>query len=293
VLSRLIAALVGSGELETVIVHPGAGPWFDLGRRTCRVASRVAVSGPPTARDAAWLEVWRRAGQAVWRRLEAEPWPNGPAIAALVARIGPNAGAGGPAGPLVAGASSAIRDLDLVPAPKSARPLLAMRGLAGIDGTIGFAAGVALAAGQPATALLGDLALAHDCGALTVPEHERPPDVRIVALEDHGGAIFENLEVAGPGLEPAFERFFATPAGLELAALARAHGAGFSRAETPERLAAALRRPIRGFELVAVSLDRAARRGFERRIAKAFEKCPVASQELLSDERGFVQDDAV
>ncbi|MDR1635018.1 MAG: 2-succinyl-5-enolpyruvyl-6-hydroxy-3-cyclohexene-1-carboxylic-acid synthase [Bifidobacteriaceae bacterium] len=295
VISRSITDLVQDPRLETVIVHPGGGPWFDLGRRAGRIAARVTTPRPPGPKDRAWLEDWRRAGRTVWQELRAVPWPNGPAVAAVVARAG--------RGPLVVGASSAIRDLDLTRPPERTRALLAMRGLAGIDGTVSFAGGVGAAlagaaqraesgppalvaplardgllaeevspaaeggpAGTAVTVLLGDLTLAHDSGGLAIPVHEPRPDLRIVVLEDAGGAIFENLEVAAPHLDQAFERFFAAPVRLDLAELAAAHGAAFTRARTASQLAAALSQPVSGISLVGVPLDRSHRRGFERRI---------------------------
>ncbi|MDR2374310.1 MAG: 2-succinyl-5-enolpyruvyl-6-hydroxy-3-cyclohexene-1-carboxylic-acid synthase [Bifidobacteriaceae bacterium] len=336
VLSRPITRLIQEPGIDTVIVHRGGGAWFDLGRRAGRIASAAFLAVGAGGQDRRWLETWLALGQAVWQEIEACPWPTGPAIAAEVAAAG---------GPLVVAASSAIRDLDLVPAaganrpatspamapatapamappaggparrltgtpgqaPRSAAPpeggegradsaltqVWAMRGLAGIDGTVSFAGGVGLALGQPVTALVGDLALAHDAGGLAVPDHERRPDLRIVLLDDSGGAIFENLEVAAPELAPAFERFFATPLTVDWAQLAAAHGAGFERAASLGQLRRALSRPVAGVSLIAVPLQRARRRGFERRIVERFEKRLTAFQRLPSDAGGFIQDQAV
>ncbi|MDR2453604.1 MAG: hypothetical protein LBD51_03420 [Bifidobacteriaceae bacterium] len=258
VLSRPVARLAQQPGLETVIVHPGGGPWFDLGRVARRVASAaLAPSGPPTGQERAWLDRWLQAGRAAWARVAARPFPSGPAIAACVAQA---AGAGR----LVVGASSAIRDLDLVPAPAGPSGLVAaMRGAAGIDGTISFAAGLDLAAPGPGPTrvLLGDLALAHDSGGLLLPTSETRPNLQVIVLQDGGGGIFETLEVAGPGLEAAFERFFATPVQLEVKALARACGAAFAEVSTERDLVAALACPPAGISLVSVRLPRAARRG--------------------------------
>jgi 2-succinyl-5-enolpyruvyl-6-hydroxy-3-cyclohexene-1-carboxylate synthase len=289
VLSRPVTRLVLDPRIDTTVVHGGGGAWFDLGRGAGRIASHVNLSGPAAVEDQAWLEEWRQAGQVIWERLRDTPFPNGPAIAAAVVAANSGriqggegeAGRGtasgddldgldrldGPnAGPMVVGASSAIRDLDLGPAPARASPIWSMRGLAGIDGTIGFAGGVALALGRSVTVLMGDLSLAHDAGALAIPELERRPDLRIVVLEDGGGAIFENLEVAAPNLAVAFDRFFATPLRLDTAALAQAYGAGHAAARTAGELTAALNRPVRGVNLLTVRLDRPERRGLEHRI---------------------------
>src|SRR5699024_958569 len=81
---------------------------------------------------------------------------------------------------LVVGSSNPIRDLDLVAAPAPEAGVLprvvANRGLAGIDGTISTATGVALATGRGTTALVGDLTFLHDIGGLLLGPDERSPD---------------------------------------------------------------------------------------------------------------------
>src|SRR3546814_8046584 len=100
-------------------------------------------------RDQAWLQQWRDADADVSRRLDAmvagEPELTPHEVAAAVSR-------GVPAwGLLVVGASSPIRDLDLMSRPGPVgqhRKVIANRGLAGIDGTISTAIGAALARPQ-------------------------------------------------------------------------------------------------------------------------------------------------
>ena len=81
---------------------------------------------------------------------------------------------------LVLGASRLIREADDVVPGKKLR-VHANRGLAGIDGTVATAIGIALAsqAGEArgtTRLLLGDLALLHDTNGLLVgPTEERPP----------------------------------------------------------------------------------------------------------------------
>jgi 2-succinyl-5-enolpyruvyl-6-hydroxy-3-cyclohexene-1-carboxylate synthase len=150
----------------------------------------------------------------------------------------------------------------------------ALRGVAGIDGTVSFAAG--LAGGRdpetPTRVLLGDLALAHDLGGMVVPALERRPELQIVVMDDSGGGIFETLEPAGVGLEDAFERFFATPVKLDWAAAASAVGAEFAEAHTLDQLRSALATPPPGLSLVRVPLARAARRGMEARAVELSRK---------------------
>jgi 2-succinyl-5-enolpyruvyl-6-hydroxy-3-cyclohexene-1-carboxylate synthase len=311
VLSRPVTRLIQDPGVEAVIVHPGGGPWFDLGRRVGPVAGAVIPPGPdergPRGRRGGpdeWLEAWLTAGWEAWRQIAALPFPNGPAVAAAVAaaagltgpapptasgpgapsvcaegRSGASSGWGGivpgEVGGLVVGSSSAVRDLALVPPPVAPGGLVAApRGVAGIDGTVSFAAGVAAARAPGATlALLGDLALAHDVGGLLTPALERQVDLRVVVLADGGGGIFETLEPARPGLEATFERFFATPVELDLAGLARAYGLAFAEAGDRDQLREALAAPARGISLVRVPLERAARRGMEARAVELSRNC--------------------
>ncbi len=140
-------------------------------------------------------------------------------------------------GPLVVGSSRAIRAVDAaIPADFATptRVVIANRGLAGIDGTLSTALGVALGSEALVTALVGDLTFLHDAGGLLVGTRERRPSVRIVVLNDGGGSIFRGLEHAEsePG---AFERVFTTPHGADLSAIAHGFGASTSASATPRR----------------------------------------------------------
>ena len=152
------------------------------------------------------------------------------------------------------GSSNPVRDVALAAVP---RPLtvLSNRGVAGIDGTVSTAAGVALAhPGGPAYALLGDLTLLHDMTGLVTGPHEPRPDLTIVVLYDRGGGIFGLLEQGAPEHAVAFERVFGTPHTVDLEALAAATGAAHVLAE-PDDLPDVLA-PVPGLRLVEVRADR-------------------------------------
>jgi 2-succinyl-5-enolpyruvyl-6-hydroxy-3-cyclohexene-1-carboxylate synthase len=267
VLSRPVARLVQDPAVESVVVHPGGGPWFDLGGN----ARRVVAAAEPAAADPAgekaerdWLDAWLGVGRDLGRRVAGWPFPNGSAVAAAVLAAASRAGE--TSGPLVVGSSSAIRDLGLAPPPaRAGTRIAAMRGVAGIDGTIAFASGVHFAAApdRVTRVLLGDLALAHDSGALLTPVMEKAPRLQIVVLQDGGGGIFESLEPAAVGPRELFERFFATPVRLDLACLAKSYGAAHATARSLAELDALLAAPPEGVSLIGVPLDRSHRRGLE------------------------------
>ena len=257
VLTRPITALVQRRDLTVVGVHATGGQWFDQGHAAQRLASVVAVNAAPTAVEAAWLATWQRAGQAAWQaiasHLSGRPL-SGPQVAAAVGR----ACAGQP---LVVGASNALRDLDLTPA--TGGPVYSARGLAGIDGTASVSTGLALGLSQPVTVLLGDLALLHDAGGLARGVHEPDVDLRVVVLNDQGGGIFEGLEVGQAHLRPAFERYFAAPQSVDLAALTQAYGLDHRNVGSLSDLTEALDQARQGRQLIEVGLDRAVRANLE------------------------------
>jgi 2-succinyl-5-enolpyruvyl-6-hydroxy-3-cyclohexene-1-carboxylate synthase len=166
---------------------------------------------------------------------------------------------------LFVGSSNVVRDLDIMATPwppHEHRFVVGNRGLAGIDGTVSTAIGIALGrAGASRTiAYLGDLTLLHDTNGLLIGPDEPRPDVTFVVLNDDGGAIFAGLEQGAPAYAPAFERVFGTPHHTDLAALCLAHGIAHERVTQPERLAAALETQPSGIRLIEVLVSRAERR---------------------------------
>ncbi|WP_366180994.1 2-succinyl-5-enolpyruvyl-6-hydroxy-3-cyclohexene-1-carboxylic-acid synthase [Actinomyces timonensis] len=164
-------------------------------------------------------------------------------------------GAGGEAPLLVVGSSMTIRRLDrLAPVGAPAPTAVANRGLAGIDGTIATAAGLALASGRPVRALMGDLTFLHDAMSLGRGEHEREPDLQVIVLDDAGGAIFKGLEYAGVPGDERFTRLFATPQRGGITALARALGLAAYEVDDARALERALAEPVRGLSVIRVAL---------------------------------------
>ncbi len=156
-------------------------------------------------------------------------------------------------GQLVLGSSNGIRDVDLAGQPHTEpiATVYANRGLAGIDGTIATATGIALGSGRETTVLLGDVTFLHDAGGLLLGHGEPVPDLRIVVLNDSGGAIFSLLEHGGAvedsgAYGTAVERLFGTPHSVDIAALAAAYGVGHQAVSTTAELAAALKSPLKG-----------------------------------------------
>ncbi|MCW2844334.1 MAG: 2-succinyl-6-hydroxy-2,4-cyclohexadiene-carboxylate synthase [Nocardioides sp.] len=266
-LSRPVSRLLARDDV--VVLDAGArGVWRE---RPFPVAGRYRVGAPLVsgADDPAWLEEWRTADTSVARQLDAllaaEPDLTPHEVAGAVARALPRGGL------LVVGASSPIRDLDLM-VPRydvgARRKVVANRGLAGIDGTVSSAIGAALGRphGSRNLALMGDVTFLHDSNGLVLGPDEPRPDLTIVVVNDDGGSIFTMLEQGAPDHAGRFDRLFGTPHGVDLAAICAATRTPHWRAESLGELEHALASPNGGIEVVEVVVRRDNRRDLDARI---------------------------
>jgi 2-succinyl-5-enolpyruvyl-6-hydroxy-3-cyclohexene-1-carboxylic-acid synthase len=260
-LSREVPALLSRDDVEVIAVRGPERDAYDPGRRARHVPGVVVVGGPaPDAR--AWVGPWVHASRQLLaveedsavslgddtleraefarRQLERlrEPVTRRMLVEAVWAMTWPH-------DRLVLGASRLVRDLDRV-APGKKIPVHANRGLAGIDGTIATATGVALAAAAAderhgvTRVLLGDLALLHDAGSLAPASGEPEPRLQVIVGDDGGGTIFDSLEVAATADPALFDRVLYTPQRVDLVALAAAYGWEHRRAATRGELEDAL-----------------------------------------------------
>lgn len=271
-LSRPVAALLARADVESALYQPVPVAWYEPGRRTELPLENLAdLAGFAGRGTSAWLDTWLLAGSAAQHAVDqivsAGAAATGPSVASLVWKHS--------RGQLLLGSSNGIRDVDLagLPAADPAAIVYANRGLAGIDGTISTATGIALGGRQQTTVLLGDVTFLHDAGGLLLGAGEEQPDLRIVVLNDSGGAIFSLLEHGGVEeggrYGDAVERLFGTPHSVDIAALAAAYGVGHSRVSTTAGLAEALGRPVHGRSIVEVRTDRRALRELHARIKEA------------------------
>ncbi|WP_416416525.1 2-succinyl-5-enolpyruvyl-6-hydroxy-3-cyclohexene-1-carboxylic-acid synthase [Paenarthrobacter aromaticivorans] len=271
-LSRPVAALLAHPTIETAIYQPVPVAWYEAGRRRETPLETLPELAAFAGRGSAeWLDSWLLAGAAAQHALDGilagESAATGPSVGATVWEHS--------RGKLVLGSSNGIRDVDLAgqPHPDPIATVYANRGLAGIDGTIATATGIALGSGRETTVLVGDVTFLHDAGGLLLGHGEPVPDLRIVILNDSGGAIFSLLEhgaVEDSGAYgTAVERLFSTPHSVDIAALAAAYGVGHQAVSTTAELAEALKSPLKGRTIVEVRVDRAGLRKLHARIKEA------------------------
>ena len=106
----------------------------------------------------------------------------------------------------------------------------------------------------PTALLIGDVAFLHDTnGLLGLPG--RGVDLTIVVVDNDGGGIFSFLPQADEVAPDRFEQLFGTPHGVDLHALAAAHGLPSVEVGRPGELASLLGG---GPRVVRVRTDRAA-----------------------------------
>jgi 2-succinyl-5-enolpyruvyl-6-hydroxy-3-cyclohexene-1-carboxylate synthase len=286
-LSRPVTSLLARDDVEVVVVAPRGADWPDATRSAVQVLAEVParlLGRPSGDGGGAWLDAWVAAGSAALAALdgvldpEALATPSragtrvtGPLLARAVARAMSEGDV------LVVGSSNPVRDLDLVGTWDDPPLVLANRGLAGIDGTLSTAIGVALALpARRVRALVGDLTFLHDVGGLLRGSLEAAADLQIVVANDDGGSIFATLEHGAPERADVFERVFATPHGADLSALCAAYGVRHTRVGDVDGLAPALAAPGPGVSVVEVRVDRTGRRALMARIAEAVDDAVTA-----------------
>lgn len=279
-LTRQVPALLRRDDVEVIVVDPYRGvDHVGPHTRVVRTALVAETYDPNSMRR--WLGAWVRRDRAVRAERSTVHEPDLDAalatgykernsyaraeLATLRERI--TRGMLGesiwratwPHDRLVLAASRLVRELDDLAAPRRV-PVHANRGLAGIDGTIATALGIAAAsdAAGVTRVLLGDLALLHDVSSMHIPEGEFRPRVQLFVGNDGGGSIFDTLEVADQGDAQLFDRVMFTPQQVNLEALATAYGWAYRRIDTRGELNRLLTEPVTGPELVEVPLERAA-----------------------------------
>jgi len=272
-LSREVPQLLERDDVEAIVVRSRGAEPYNPGRRA-RIVDTVHVEGTP---DPAVVRRWVGGWVAMSRAVLESQAPDDPApdldlavsgergvraafakaeLAVLRAPIDRGMLARAlwastwPHDRLVLAASRLIRVADAL-VPGKAITVHANRGLAGIDGTVSTATGIAIAANRAGArgttrVLAGDLALVHDAGALLVPlaaEVDAGVRVHVFVGNDHGGTIFDDLEVAHTARDDDFERVMRTPQAVDFAALAAAGGWAYRRVTTRAELDDALTAP--------------------------------------------------
>lgn len=283
-LSRPVSALLAREDVQLTVIAPTGADWPDAGRAADLVLPAVPPNWWQPAGDPQWTADWQHADARAVAALDTELALLDAVDELAAEAFGTASGAGLP-GPvaaaavtaatrpgdvLVLGSSNPIRDADLMARWSEPVTVLANRGLAGIDGTISTASGVALGLpGRRVRALMGDLTFLHDAGGLLHLDAEQRPDLQVVVMNDGGGSIFATLEHGAPERAAVFERIFGTAHRADLAGLCAGYRVPHRLVRTRAELTAALDQPVTGTSVVEVVVDRADRRVLMERLSAA------------------------
>lgn len=134
------------------------------------------------------------------------------------------------------GASNTIRAFDLAARGDRGITYCANRGLAGIDGNIATALGLASGTGRAVRLIAGDLTCLHDLTGLLTGSLEAAPVLQLLVLSDGGGRIFSTLEHGEQENQEVFERYFLTTQDFDLSLLAAGLGWDYRCANDIEEL---------------------------------------------------------
>ena len=147
---------------------------------------------------------------------------------------------------LYVASSRPIRDIESYAFPRGGVEVFANRGLAGIDGNLSTAMGIA-SKRDCTYAVVGDLAFLHDLTALVNLEDLK---LKLLVINNDGGGIFSTLPQAGV---PGFERIFGTPHGRDLFEIARSFGIPVTEIEDFKALKAFMSPPTK-FEIAILQM---------------------------------------
>jgi 2-succinyl-5-enolpyruvyl-6-hydroxy-3-cyclohexene-1-carboxylate synthase len=143
--------------------------------------------------------------------------------------------------------SRPIRDFEAFATPRTGVTTYANRGLAGIDGNISSALGIAFNH-KSTIAVLGDLSFLHDLTGLI---NQEEINCRFIVINNDGGGIFSTLPQRGA---IGFETVFGTPHGLNPAAIAQSMGINAIEINSLKELIAQMKTPIKGISIVVCNV---------------------------------------
>jgi 2-succinyl-5-enolpyruvyl-6-hydroxy-3-cyclohexene-1-carboxylate synthase len=167
-------------------------------------------------------------------------WSEG-SIARNVARLLPDQST------LYVSSSRPIRDIEGFAVPRGNVETFANRGLAGIDGNVSTALGIA-SQRSTTVAVLGDLAFLHDVTGLI---GAGDINLRILVVNNDGGGIFSTLPQHSAR---GFEKIFGTPHGLDPALIAASMGIPSKTVTSIDQLEIELLEPVIGLSVVVAQM---------------------------------------
>lgn len=242
-LSRAINSYIASASYH-IVVDPRIS---DVD--TKREADELHLALPLIANEIAPDPVWRSTFMDIAKKISARlpghlnSWTEPAAVSAGVTEL-PSGAA------LFVASSRPIRDIEAFADSRTGIETFANRGLAGIDGNLSTAFGIALCR-ERTYAIVGDLAFLHDINGLLIGPEEQRPNLTIIVISNDGGGIFSTLPQNDV---PGFEKIFGTPHGRDLVKIAESYGVLAGAVRTIDALKAQLARNTDGIRVIVCEM---------------------------------------
>jgi 2-succinyl-5-enolpyruvyl-6-hydroxy-3-cyclohexene-1-carboxylate synthase len=237
-LSRSINAFIA--EFDRVVVIDPRTDYVDFDREGDEVLTAIPhVTKHSTPEE--WNELWDKASQAAHSIFtKSRPWSEQSALQRITAHL-PDGSA------LFVGSSRPIRDIEACAVPRTGLSVFANRGLAGIDGNIATAFGIATRF-ERSYAILGDLTFLHDISALV---NSITDNLTIFIIDNNGGGIFSTLPQAGVH---GFEEIFGTPHNLNIEKVISGFGIPVTRVKSESDISMIIAGQEEGLRCVIVEV---------------------------------------
>jgi 2-succinyl-5-enolpyruvyl-6-hydroxy-3-cyclohexene-1-carboxylate synthase len=238
-LSRSLNALIKSAMRE-IAIDPRIAI-IDINRNADQIFLAIPNVTRQSDLDTNWIQLWSSYADETRKIVEAQPrWSEG-SIARTVARLLPDQSS------FLVSSSRPIRDIEGFAAPRGYIETFANRGLAGIDGNISTALGIASKRAST-IAVIGDLSFLHDVTGLI---GATDINLRILVVNNDGGGIFSTLPQHNA---PGFEKIFGTPHGLDPALIAASMGIPSKTITNIDQLEFELLEPVIGLSLIVAQV---------------------------------------
>jgi 2-succinyl-5-enolpyruvyl-6-hydroxy-3-cyclohexene-1-carboxylate synthase len=237
-LSRPINRIISMAR-KSIVIDPRILT-VDSDRNANQKFTGMPICESPSA-DTDYLARWEKYGNRTAKMVtELQNWSE-QVIAREIAKNLPTGAT------LFISSSRPIRDIEGFSTPRTGVETFANRGLAGIDGNISTALGIASQRSNT-YAVLGDLSFLHDLTGLI---HNEKINLKIFVVDNNGGGIFSTLSHRSAA---GFEDVFGTPHNLDLAKIAAAFGLDVSRITNQSELQAELAKPVNGISLAVIEV---------------------------------------
>ena len=238
-LSRSVNALIKSSGREIVIDSRISS--VDVKRSADQLFAAIPHLIKSAEADSEWDKQWRNYSDATNQLFSTLPQWCEANIAREVSALIPDSAS------LFISSSRPIRDIEGFASSRTGLNTFANRGLAGIDGNISTALGIA-SQYETSFAIVGDLSFLHDMGALVSTEKI---NLRLLVINNDGGGIFSTLP---QNSVEGFETIFGTPHGKDPAKIAQAMGVASFTVESIDELREKISAPVKGVSVVVANV---------------------------------------